>query len=219
MQVTYVDHCGSDLSVVNAARVSFAKESNEFSDKDSRLITYLAKHKHLSPFNHSFLSYRVKAPIFVARQLVKHEYMPWNEVSRRYVDEDPDFYIPPVFREKAEDKKQGSGGALKHSQVLVEMSVAECEKALEYYRHCLYNDVCEEQARMFLPLNTYTEWVWSGTLGAFAKMLSLRLASDTQYETQLIAKKIYADAKERFPVSLNALLKETYNIDEECLYD
>lgn len=120
ISVTLIDSCGSDLSVVNAARVSFYKESEwdhhihldkEFDvlkEKDAKLINYLAKHEHLSPFNHAFLSFRVKAPIFVARQLVKHKFLPWNEVSRRYVTDDLEFYVPSIWRKKAENVKQGS---------------------------------------------------------------------------------------------------------------
>lgn len=110
IEVTLIDYCGSDLSTVNAARVSFHKESKEFVEQDAKLINYLAKHKHHSPFNHAFISVRVKAPIFVARQLVKHKFMPWNEVSRRYVDDEPEFYAPGVWRKKAVNVKQGSSG-------------------------------------------------------------------------------------------------------------
>ena len=120
IEVTYIDHMGSDLSVVNAARVSFGKKSDwmmrvhngeakVLQHKDDKLIKYLAKHKHISPFGHAFASFHVKAPVFVARQLVKHKFLRWNEISRRYVDEDPEFYIPENWREKSDDKKQGSG--------------------------------------------------------------------------------------------------------------
>ena len=109
MNVNLIDVMGTDLSVVNAARVSFAKVSNELSDKDEKLIKYLAKHNHWSPFGHASLQFRIKAPIFVARQLVKHQVgLVWNEVSRRYVDDEPEFYIPSEWRLKADDKKQGS---------------------------------------------------------------------------------------------------------------
>lgn len=212
MQVTYIDHCGSDLSIVNAARVSFHKESKEFVEKDEKLIRYLAKHKHLSPFNHSFLSFRVKVPIFVARQLVKHEYMPWNEVSRRYVDDDPEFYFPETYREKVKDKKQGSGGKHPLNEKFKVDGEDFCREAFNYYKSCLADGMCEEQARMFLPLNTYTECIWSGTLGAFAKMLSLRLPSDTQEETRYIAEALYEEAVKLFPVSLKALLEECYHV-------
>ncbi len=108
IEVSLVHHVGDDLDVVNAARVSFDKESLEFSDQDGKLIRYLAKHKHHSPFNHSFLSFRVKAPLFCARQLVKHKFLPCNEVSRRYVDSEPEFYFPENWRNKAANVKQGS---------------------------------------------------------------------------------------------------------------
>lgn len=107
---TYVDHMGSDLSVVNAARVSFGKKHDTFQDKDTGLINYLAKHKHLSPFGHAFASFHIKAPVFVARQLVKHKFLRWNEISRRYVDDEPEFYIPDQWRGRSADKKQGSEG-------------------------------------------------------------------------------------------------------------
>ena len=123
IEVTYIDHMGSDLSVVNAARVSFGKKSNwmprvhtgeklVLEHKDVKLISYLARHHHKSPFNHCFATFHVKAPIFVARQLQKHEYMPWNEISRRYVDSEPEFYQPKVWRGRSSDKKQGSEGVV-----------------------------------------------------------------------------------------------------------
>ena len=113
MIVELIDHMGSDLSVVNAARVSYAKESKEFSDQDAKLINYLAKHNHWSPFGHASLQFRIKAPIFVARQLVKHQVgLVWNEVSRRYVDDKPEFYQPPFWRSRPENSKQGSGGEI-----------------------------------------------------------------------------------------------------------
>ena len=221
MEVHYIDHCGSDLSIVNAARVSFNKQSdfiwtfekgsNEstpmLQEKDVKLINYLAKHKHLSPFNHCFISVRVKAPIFVARQLVKHEYMPWNEVSRRYVDEEPEFYFPDVWRARADNVKQGSSeveaswvGTISVSRIL--------EEVVSQYKWMLENGVCPEQARMILPQNMMTEWYWSGTLSAFAKMLSLRLSSDTQKETRDVAEKARDIIMPLFPVSLSALLEE-----------
>jgi len=112
IEATYIDHMGSDLSVVNAARVSFGKKHTEFLEGDSNLIRYLAEHKHMSPFGHAFASFHVKAPIFVARQLVKHKFLRWNEISRRYVDSDPEFYEPDIWRGRSVDKKQGSSGVL-----------------------------------------------------------------------------------------------------------
>jgi thymidylate synthase (FAD) len=212
IEVTYVNHMGDDLSVVNAARVSFGKKSDYMmrihngeakvlQHKDIRLIRYLAKHKHKSPFNHTFTTFHVKAPVFVARQLVKHEYMPWNEISRRYVDNDPEFYVPDVWRGRAQDKKQGSAGVVKtnanieyHNNVM-----------LQLYKQQLDEGVTPEQARMNLPQSMMTEWYWSGTLYAFAKMCGLRLKEDTQAETLIVAEKVEDVMMKLYPVSWEAL--------------
>lgn len=207
MEVSLVDSMGSDRSVVNAARVSFHKEAANYTEAENhKLIKYLAKHKHTSPFNHAFITVRVKAPIFVARQLVKHKFLPWNEVSRRYVDEEPEFFLPDVWRAKADNVKQGSGGAL--DTICPSDTVEYCEQATIYYNDLLAEGVCPEQARMVLPQNTMTEWVWSGTLGAFADMLRLRLDPHTQYESRIVAEKIRSLILPLFPVSLPALLGE-----------
>jgi thymidylate synthase (FAD) len=214
MEVTYIDHMGSDLSVVNAARVSFGKKSewhqriytgepNILKTKDAKLIRYLAKHNHKSPFNHTFATFHVKAPIFVARQLVKHEYMPWNEISRRYVDEEPEFYKPDHWRGRSADKKQGSEGEVK-SNFGIEYYH---EKAWQAYDQLLNEGVAPEQARMVLPQSAMTEWYWSGTLFAFAKMCKLRMKSDTQEETQYIAGKIALAMAKIYPVSWDALME------------
>lgn len=215
MQVELLHSVGSDLDVVNAARVSFHKTSDELEERDVKLINYLAKHKHHSPFNHSFLTFRVKAPIFVARQLVKHKFMPWNEVSRRYVEEEPEFYFPDYWRKKAENVKQGSS-----EETLEFISTASWEgyldedtkEVIDTYSLSLYESmikcgVCAEQARMILPQNTMTEWWWSGTLGAFLDMLKLRLDPHTQSETREVAQMIAEKVKELFPVSYAAYLE------------
>ena len=217
---------GDDLDVVNAARVSFNKESwweykyydyyhvlQKLSDKDAKLIQYLAKHKHFSPFNHSFIKVRVKAPIFVARQLVKHEYMPWNEVSRRYVDDEPEFYFPEVWRGRPTDGiKQGSSGVVERMNGYAGESSVQAyahtaaSNAVTLYKEMLEAGVAPEQARMLLPQNLMTEWMWSGTLKAFAKMLSLRLDPHSQAETREVAQKIRKLVEPVFPVSIPALL-------------
>ena len=202
IKVDLIGHFGGDLSVVNAARVSFHKESEVYKEADGKLIQYLAKHKHFSPFNHAFLSFRIKAPIFVARQLVKHKFMPWNEVSRRYVDEEPEFYMPDTWRAKAENIKQGSSDTPVDVYSIPEVSTSE---ALDHYKTLLSIGVCPEQARMVLPQNTMTEWIWSGTLGAFADMLKLRLDPHTQQETREVAELIAGHVRTLFPVSLGAL--------------
>jgi len=213
ISVTLINSCGDDLTCVNAARVSFHKESSLMSTKDESLINYLAKHEHKSPFNHCFLSFRVKAPIFVARQLVKHRFMPFNEVSRRYVDEEPEVYIPEKLRKRAMDKKQGSSNEeitgvwdsdyVWYSQEFMERAAA---NAVFDYECLIKAGTCPEQARMVLPQNTMTTWIWSGTLGAFCDMLRLRLKSDTQEETRQVATLIAKDVARLFPVSYNALL-------------
>ena len=185
MRVDLIDHMGTDLSVVNAARVSFGKKKDKLDDSDIRLINYLGNHKHISPFGHCFATFHVKAPIFVARQLVKHKFLRWNEISRRYVDEEPEFYVPDVWRGRSTDKKQGSEGVVDDINPLFASDML--VNASEDYNYLLSKGVCPEQARMVLPQNMITEWYWSGSLDAFADMCNLRCKGDTQYETQTIA--------------------------------
>jgi thymidylate synthase (FAD) len=201
ISATYLKHMGDDLDVVNAAKVSFAKESKEFDDNSVRLIKYLAKHKHMSPFGHCFASFHVKAPIFVARQLVKHKFLRWNEVSRRYVDDEPEFYVPDVWRGRSADKKQGSDGVVKLEGVDEQIVDDYAAEALTAYQVLLEAGVAPEQSRMVLPQSTMTEWWWSGSLDAFADMCNLRCKPDTQLETRLVANQICDKMRELFPVS------------------
>ena len=221
MNVTLIDSMGTDLSVVNAARVSFAKNSSwghhvpnqgifELKKGDIRLIQYLAKHGHWTPFGHCTLSFHIKAPIFVARQLVKHQVgLVWNEVSRRYVDDDPEFWYPEHWRGRAEDKKQGSSDEfvdwIGRSERTGGRVIKTCEFAMHTYKTLLEAGVAPEQARMVLPQNTYTEWYWTGSLYAFSRVCNLRCKGDTQEETRDIAWEIHDWAKETFPVSWPAL--------------
>jgi len=210
IEVTYIDHMGSDLTVANAARVSFGKVSEMEDDpwgpprlkkKDDKLIRYLAREKHISPFGHCFASFHVKAPIFVARQLVKHKFLRWNEISRRYVDDEPEFYQPDVWRGKSADKKQGSEGV-----VNPEYNPQYLDSKIKFaYLQALDMGVAPEQARMVLPQSTMTEWYWSGSLDAFADMCRLRCKSDTQAETRQVAQQIDRKMIELFPVSWDAL--------------
>jgi len=209
IDATLIDHMGTDLSVVNAARVSFGKKSDVLKDSDTKLIHYLAKHKHTSPFGHAFATFHVKAPVFVARQLVKHKFLRWNEISRRYVDTEPEFHKPEL-REAVTDKKQGSGYPI-HNNTLDGVIQQSGIEAAKQYKYLLKMGVCEEQARMVLPLNHMTEWYWSGSLDAFADMCNLRLMTDTQYETQLVAQQIDQIMLGLFPVSWEALV---YGDDE-----
>ena len=213
IKATYVDHMGSDLTVANAARVSYGKTSEmednpwgppKLKAKDDKLIRYLAEHKHISPFGHCFASFHIKAPVYVARQLVKHKFLRWNEISRRYVKDEPEFYQPKL-RAAAKDKKQGSGDPLILSIQQDEVIQQAHIQAVKQYRYLLQTGVCEEQARGILPLSHMTEWYWSGSLDAFADMCRLRCASDTQYETMLVADNISVKMAELFPVSWKAL--------------
>lgn len=234
MKVELIDHMGDDLRVANAARVSFAKESEldkvdcghedcgpecrgyytKLSDKDAKLIHYLAKHGHWSPFSHCFLTFRIKAPIFVARQLQKHQVgLAWNEVSRRYVDDEPEFYMPDGWREKAENVKQGSGDIITEPQGKVIMMDAMYQSrmrdCLTTYQTLLDYGVCPEQARMVLPQSMYTEWYWSGSLYAFMRVVKQRCDDHAQKETQEVARQIALALKDKFPVSYIALA-QTY---------
>ena len=221
MTVTLIDSMGTDLSVVNAARVSFNKKAQwernipgqgifELAERDKKLIRYLAKHGHWTPFGHASLSFHIKAPIFVARQLVKHQVgLVWNEVSRRYVDEEPEYWLPERWRGRPTDKKQGSS---EEEIVWLDRTTRtgaavgkSCDLATLTYQRMLDAGVAPEQARMILPQNTYTEWYWTGTLFAFARVCGLRCKGDTQEETRDVAWEIYDLSKDKFPVSWEAL--------------
>jgi thymidylate synthase (FAD) len=207
---------GTDLSVVNAARVSFGKKREALGTvsvdghtrqalhySDTKLIKYLAKHRHMSPFGHCFASFHIKAPVFVARQLVKHKFLRWNEISRRYVSDKPEFYSPKVWRGKSADKKQGSDGVV---------DVGDWGDTnwacLVAYNDLLEHGVAPEQARMVLPQSTMTEWYWSGSLDAFSDMCNLRCKSDTQAETREVANQIDRIMNDLFPESWDALTED-----------
>lgn len=259
IEVQYIDHMGTDLSVVNAARVSFGKKSEmievdgylTLKDADIRLINYLATgmqskdlatwlaqmvnsdsydtvmeayqalteaEPHKSPFGHCFASVHVKAPVFVARQLVKHKFLRWSEVSRRYVESEPEFYKPEVWRGKAKDKKQGSDGQVdiydtimyENGGIIGPWTLGEemedhADRSVEQYKLLLKAGVAPEQARMVLPQSMMTEWWWSGSMDAFADMCNLRCKGDVQYESRLVADQIDTMMLDLYPVSWGAL--------------
>ena len=212
MNVTLVDSMGTDLTVANAARVSFAKKNPEFKEPgDRKLINFLAKHGHWTPFGHCTIQFHLKAPIFVARQLVKHQVgLTWNEVSRRYVDDAPDFYDPEHWRARAEDKKQGSNvdehiDWISRSERTSSRVFKSNEFALHTYNTLLNAGVCPEQARMVLPQSIMTEWYWTGSLYAFARVCNLRCQPDAQLETHEVCNEIDKLSKDLFPVSWEAL--------------
>jgi thymidylate synthase (FAD) len=231
MSVELINYMGDDIAIVNAARVSFSKESKweentttyytatavgnliphtyvtkELSAADQKLIAYLATHGHWTPFAHAFMSFRIKAPIFVARQLVKHQVgLAWNEVSRRYVSDEPEFYFPDEWRGKPINAKQGSDGIVELDKNFPEFSV---RTALAHYQTMIDAGVAPEQARMVLPLNSMTEWIWSGSLAAFARVVKLRTDAHAQSETRDIAFMMDVAIPKEFKHSWNALTKE-----------
>ena len=195
--------------------LSVAYGEYTISELEEMLWKFRDTPEHDTPFNHMFMSFEVKAPIFVARQLVKSEYLVWSEYSRRYKTDNVEFYTPDVWRGKPEDKKQGSsiepskwnhGMGTGYREAEYEF----LEDALNLYNRMLDAGVAPEQARMILPQSLMTSWTWSGSFGAFAKMLRLRLASDSQYESRLVAQKIAEYAKEWFPVSYKALVERSF---------
>jgi thymidylate synthase (FAD) len=258
MTVDLMDSMGSDLTVVNAARVSFSKiskyEEKTFEDekeadtfarkvngyidydyvlsdrwfggypvyylneKDQKLIQYLARHGHWTPFGHVQATFLIKTPIFVARQLGKHQVgLVWNEVSRRYVDSEPEFYVPETWRKRAENVKQGSSEEAVDPVLRVRMHGDQTvndaytrldDHALDLYNEMLDHGVCPEQARMVLPQSMMTEWYWTGSLAAFARVCKLRLDPHTQQETREVAKIMSEILEDCFPVSWKALLHE-----------
>ena len=204
---------GDDLTVVNAARVSFAKESVELSSGDAKLIKYLAKHEHNSPFFHPQLRFRLKMPIFVAREWFRHTIgFARNEVSRRYVDSDVECYIPTadMIRERDTNKKQGSKStAVDNSECAKEHIVDLTELAVETYNKLLSENVAPEVARMVLPQSMYTEFIETGSLYAYARLCKLRLGPDAQYEIRLYAQVLSSILERSFPVSWSALMETT----------
>lgn len=204
IKVEFLNSMGSDIDVANAARVSFAKETTEFGDSDGRLLHYLAKHGHWSPFTHCVAKFRIKAPIFVARQLAKHQVgLSWNEVSRRYVYEVPEFYMPDEYRKRADHVKQGS------SDETTEWGIAQYKLLIKqiksYYLDMLDRGICPEQARMILPQSMMTEWIWTGSLYAWARVYNQRTDEHAQREAKQVALLIGEHMEELFPHSWKVL--------------
>jgi thymidylate synthase (FAD) len=216
IKVEMIDYMGSDLTVVNSARVSFSKVSNFqenglLSSTDSKLINYLAKHKHFTPFTHPQITLRETVPIFVARQRFKHVVgFTYNEISRRYVSDTPSLYIPEHFRSAAANVKQGSAGMhpnsdhwLEHYKDVVNLCVAR-------YEHMIADGVCPEQARMVLPQSMMTSYYVTGSLAAFARLYNQRSDSHAQQEIQDLAQQIAEIIAPLYPISWAALTKGEY---------
>lgn len=209
MYAELIDSMGDDRTVVNAARVSFAKQIDEFSERDTKLLKYLAKHNHWTPFSHVTATFRVAAPIFVARQLFKHKVgLTENEISRRYVDEEPVIYAPEEWRIKPTNAKQGSGGTHPYQEPISSLYLQAVEAAVGVYDGLIELGVAPEQARMVLPQSMMTEWYWTGSLAAFARICKQRISKDAQAETGIIAQDIYNQLSGVAPVAWSVLTEE-----------
>lgn len=231
MKVDYVEHYGTDLSVVNAARVSFDQESDWYyevkdwnaippaiqtlSARDKKLVEYLAKHKHTSCFEHQGATLRLKVPIFIARQIQRHRTFSYNEVSRRYVDTPPEFFWPDKWRKRADNVKQGSSDdevtslGLQGFREVTPQEAADklVEHAMTLYNTMLEEKVAQELARMILPQNMYTEFYMTSNLRAWSHFLKLRLDGHAQKEVQDVAQQVHDILAPLFPVSVEALMK------------
>lgn len=221
--VELLDHMGSDLTTVEAARVSFLKGVTDMGERERKLIRYLAEHEHTSPFRHAMLMFRFKAPLFVARQLWKHivgitpEFdledrwvgfaggyasTGWNEASGRYVELQDEFYIPEVWRAQSASNKQGSAGAIGDQQTAADVYMEGLRSAYTAYQGLRELGVAKEQARVILPQSIYTQWIWTGSLQAFLHVVELRAKPDAQFETQRYGFAVRTILESTFPVCL-----------------
>lgn len=215
MKVDLIESYGTDLTPVNAARVSFANESTweyedkyggTLSEKDRKLIHYLAKHKHTSCFEHQGATCRLKVPIFIARQIQRHRTFAYNEVSRRYVDNPPEFFWPDAWRARADNVKQGSGDAHPNTEQWANRTTGHLMSVVNLYDEMLADGVAPEHARMILPQNMYTEFYMTGNLRNWAHFLKLRTDGHAQLEVQQVAQKIADHLWPIWPVSMEALM-------------
>jgi len=208
MKAELIDSMGNDLTAVNAARVSFAKKKDEFDDKDKRLIRYLAKHKHWTPFGHIMLQFRITAPIFVARQWYRHTVgFARNEESRRYIRDEPQVFYPDEWRSAPEGSiKQGSGGKHEHSDTIQLSWQRIAEHSVKAYNNLIKEGVAPEQARMILPQGVETSWVETASLYAYARLCNERMQEDAQKEIRDLAKQVHDECKIVAPASWEALV-------------
>ena len=208
-KVQLLEVFGSDLTVVNAARVSLGKHVDEFTERDAKLCAYLAQHEHTSPFFHPQARFRLKMPIWMAREWFRHTIgFARNEVSRRYVDDEPTFHLPEFVRGRAANKKQGSlDDAHRDNALMLDVIKESTEKSLAYYTSLIKSGVPPEQARMVLPQNMMTEFIETGSLAAYARLCKLRMGPDAQKEIQDVAALVSAALAEKFPATWNVLVK------------
>ena len=193
-KVELIQHFGDDLMVVNVARVSYGKEAKEFTDKDQGLLNYLVKHKHTSPFRHPQLQFRITCPIYVERQLHKHQIgISVNSISGRYVDFSDSYTTVKEWRKQSESSKQGSEGVIEHQDLAKGIERDVIENCKEAYMLLLDLGVSKEQARTVLPLSLNTTFIWTGSLLALFHLFNLRLKPDAQTETREIAEKMLSE--------------------------
>jgi thymidylate synthase (FAD) len=208
--VRLIDHMGSDLSVVNAARVSFGKSKKKIDSTDQKLLEYLSEHSHTSPFRHTAITFHVKAPIFVFRQWMKHRIASeFNEISGRYVEfTENEFFVPEIFRRQSKENKQGSEGEIGicNTKRANELFLETCRNSITNYKKLIDIGVCREQARCVLPLGLYSEAYWTVSLQAVAHFIKLRTDSHAQWEIQQYANAVRSIVETIFPISLKSLL-------------
>lgn len=211
IKVSYVDHCGNDLTIVNAARVSFNKSSDTLEEKDKKLINYLAEHEHMSPFEHIFLTVIIQCPLYIRSQIHRHRTFAYNEISRRYTSENLEFYLPTIddIRQQSKSNRQASDGFLEtHVALDVQRTMIEHHEAsLKLYNNLLDAGVCREQARGVLPQDLMTKFYMSGNLRNYAHFLELRSHTGAQKEVREVAAQLQAILEEKFPIALAALMR------------
>jgi len=209
MRVELIDSSGGDLSIVNSARVSFNKESKEVTANDERLINYLARHRHDTPFRHNFIHLRCSVPLFLARQLMKHQAgLTWNEESKRYVDTTPDFYMPRDWRSRPDESiKQGSGDVHKNSERWYRYYEAHIEECVHIYEGMIKDGIAPEMARLVLPQSMFVNFIWSGNLLAFYHVYNLRSGEGAQEEAKVFAKLLKQAIEPAVPIGWAALEK------------
>lgn len=209
IKVGYVQHCGNDLTAVNAARISFGSQSQKLTDKDKKLIDYLAKNKHMSPFEHNSLTVLIECPLYIRSQIHRHRTFSYNEVSRRYTAENLEFFVPETIRKQSKDNKQASEGEINiHAAALaITIMNKSHEFAFQQYKRLIDINVPREQARGVLPQNLMTKFYMTGNLRNWVHFIELRQHSHAQVEVQVIAQDVKKIVETHFPESSKSLFK------------
>lgn len=211
LNVIYVDHMGNDLRVVNSARISFGGESQDLTDKDKKLISYLADNQHMSPFEHNVLTVIVECPLYIRSQIHRHRTFSYNEISRRYTAEDIQFFVPETIRKQAKSNRQASDGELEpdKAQRVLYWIEEQHKRSRKLFEELLLMGVPREQARGILPQNLMTKFYMTGNLRNWAHFVKLRLDGHAQQEVRVIAQQVHNILIEKFPEATKALLGVT----------